>query len=191
MQGYLAVVTGPSGVGKGTLIREVCRRGLEMHLPVSATTRLKKGGEVDGREYHFRTPEQFQELVDEGAFIEQFEYAGNRYGTLRSEVEGPLSQGQLVLLEIEVQGALRVREVYPDAVLIFINAPLYIIEQRLPSRGRESEQEVQLRLKTAKWERSQKQNFDFLLVNDDLASSVEALYELLAERARPWAVSSG
>ena len=117
------VITGPSGVGKGTLIRELLQRVPDLELSVSATTRAPREGEVDGRDYHFLTPEEFDERIDEEDFLEFATYSGNRYGTLRSEVERRLDGGHSVVLEIEVQGAQQVRAAKPESVQIFIAPP--------------------------------------------------------------------
>lgn len=180
MVGKLAVVTGPSGVGKATVLRGVREMGLDFYVPVSATTRAQRQGEVDGREYFFFTPEQFQERVDAGAFVEHFPYAGNHYGTLRSELERAMADGKLVVLEIEVQGALRVRELYPDAQLIFIAAAIDEIQQRLRNRGTEDELDIERRLIAARWELDQINRFDHVVYNLDLDVAAKQLYELLS-----------
>ena len=121
--GKVFVITGPSGVGKGTLIERLLERIPELELSVSATTREPRPGEVDGRDYHFLTPEEFDRRVEAGDFLEHATYSGNRYGTLREEVERRLAEGRSVVLEIEVQGARQVREAMPEAVQIFIAPP--------------------------------------------------------------------
>jgi guanylate kinase len=170
------VVTGPSGVGKGTLIGELCRHFPDLRLSVSATTRPPRSGEQDGREYHFMTPEEFQRRVDAGDFLEHAVYAGNRYGTLRSEVEhGP------VVLEIEVQGARQVREALPEAVQVFIAPPsLETLRERLLSRGTDSPEVIQARLREAEEELRAKDEFPHVVVNDDLDRAAAELIPLVA-----------
>ncbi len=121
--GKVFVITGPSGVGKGTLIERLLERIPELELSVSATTRAPRPGEIDGRDYHFLTPEEFDRRVGAADFLEHATYSGNRYGTLREEVERRLAEGRSVVLEIEVQGARQVREAMPEAVQIFIAPP--------------------------------------------------------------------
>ena len=121
--GKVFVITGPSGVGKGTLIERLLERITELELSISATTREPRPGEVDGRDYHFLAPDEFDRRVEAGDFLEHATYSGNRYGTLREEVERRLAEGRSVVLEIEVQGARQVREAMPEAVQIFIAPP--------------------------------------------------------------------
>jgi guanylate kinase len=174
--GRVLVVTGPSGVGKGTLIRELCRHFPDLRLSTSATTRPPRSGEEDGREYHFLTPEEFDRRVDEGEFLEHATYAGNRYGTLRSEVEeGP------VVLEIEVQGARQVREALPEAVQVFIAPPSNdVLRERLIGRGTDSPETIRARLDQAREELAAQDEFHHVIVNDDLNEAVQELVELAA-----------
>jgi guanylate kinase len=170
------VVTGPSGVGKGTLIGALCRHFPDLRLSVSATTRPPRSGEQDGREYHFLTPEEFQRRVDSGEFLEHAVYAGNRYGTLRSEVEhGP------VVLEIEVQGARQVRQALPEAVQVFIAPPsLETLRERLLTRGTDGPEVIRARLREAEEELRAKNEFPHVVVNDDLDRAAAELIELVA-----------
>lgn len=164
------VVTGPSGVGKGTLIGELRSRVPDLDLSISATTREPRTGEVDGRDYHFLSPEEFGRRADEGDFLEHATFSGNRYGTLRSEVERTLAAGKSVLLEIEVQGARQVRAAMgDDAVLIFIAPPdPAALHERLAGRGTDSEEAIARRLETAKQELEAQQEFKHVVVNDEL-----------------------
>ena len=147
------VITGPSGVGKGTLIRGLLERIPELELSTSATTRKPRPGERDGVEYHFLTPEQFGERVAAGEFVEHATYSGNMYGTLRSELERRAREGNPVVLEIEVQGARQVREAIPESVAVFIAPPsLDALRVRLVGRGTDSPEEVEERLRTAERE---------------------------------------
>jgi guanylate kinase len=170
------VVTGPSGVGKGTLIRELCRHFPDLRLSVSATTRPPRSGEENGRDYHFLSPEDFEERVQAGDFLEHATYAGNRYGTLRDEVaEGP------VVLEIEVQGARQVREALPEAVQAFIAPPsTEALRERLLDRGTDSPEVIRKRLEVAEEELAAQHEFPHVIVNDDLNTAVQELRDLAA-----------
>jgi guanylate kinase len=170
------VITGPSGVGKGTLISELCRHFPDMRVSVSATTRPPRSGERDGVQYHFLTPEEFERRVAAGEFLEHADYAGNRYGTLRSEVEeGP------VVLEIEVQGARQVREALPGAVQVFIAPPSTdALRERLMARGTDSPDGIRRRLEQAADELRAQDEFQHVVVNDDLARASAALSDLVA-----------
>jgi guanylate kinase len=170
------VITGPSGVGKGTLIKELLREVPNLELSVSATTRSPREGEVDGRDYHFLTPEEFEHRTDENDFLEWATYSGNRYGTLRSEVERRLDAGHSVVLEIEVQGAQQVRAAKPDSVQIFIAPPNpAVLRERLSSRGTDSPEAIDARLKVAAQELAAQGDFDHRVVNDDLESAAREL----------------
>src|SRR5690349_3912317 len=164
------VITGPSGVGKGTLIRELLSRVPDLELSVSATTRAPREGEEDGREYHFLTPEQFEQRIEEQDFLEFATYSGNRYGTLRSEVERCLEHGRSVVLEIEVQGAQQVRAAEPDSVQIFIAPPdPAVLRERLIGRGTDSTEAIDDRLKVAEQELAVQGDFDHCVINDEVS----------------------
>lgn len=174
------VITGPSGVGKGTLIRELLRRVPDLELSVSATTRAPREGEADGRDYHFLTPEQFEQRVEEKDFLEFATYSGNRYGTLRSEVERCLEHGQSVVLEIEVQGAQQVRAAEPESVQIFIAPPdPAVLRERLIGRGTDSTEAIDERLKVAEQELAAQDDFDHQIVNDDISRAADELVEVV------------
>jgi guanylate kinase len=170
------VITGPSGVGKGTLIRGVLEQIPELELSVSATTRKPRPGEHDGVDYHFLTHEQFAAHVDAGDFVEHATYSGNMYGTLRSELERRVDAGSPVVLEIEVQGARQVREAIPKAVAVFIAPPsLEGLRTRLVGRGTDTPDEVDERLATAEGELEARPEFGHVVVNDRLEDATDEL----------------
>jgi guanylate kinase len=179
------VITGPSGVGKGTLISRLRERIPELELSVSATTREPREGEEDGRDYHFLDTAKFDRLAREDAFLEHATFSGNRYGTLRREVDSRLAVGRPVVLEIEVQGARQVRaamagESEDDAVLIFIAPPEpAVLRERLAERGTDSERAIERRLETAKQELEAKVEFPHVVLNDDLEKAADQLEELV------------
>ena len=173
------VITGPSGVGKGTLISMLLERLPDLELSISATTREPRAGEVDGRDYHFLTPEEFAQRIEAEDFLEFATYSGNRYGKLRSEVRQRLDGGHSVLLEIEVQGARQVRAAMRESVLVFIAPPdPAVLRRRLLDRGTDSAEAIDARLEVAEIELAAKDEFAHQIVNDDLdraAGELEAI----------------
>jgi guanylate kinase len=170
------VITGPSGVGKGTLIAQLLERVPGLELSVSATTRPPREGEVDGRDYHFLDRQEFDRRAREGEFLEHATYSGHRYGTLRSEVERRLEEGVSVVLEIEVQGARQVRAAMPESVQVFIAPPAAeSLRERLMSRGTDSAEEIDQRLKTAGLELAAQEEFHHVVVNDEIERAASEL----------------
>lgn len=184
MGGLLVVVSGPSGVGKGTVVRHLLERIGEAVVSTSATTRAPRVGEEDGVDYHFVSVERFDELVAEGEFLEHAVYAANKYGTPRGPVEQQIEAGKVVLLEIEVQGAMQVRDADPGALLLFLAPPDDDeLERRLRERATEDEATVARRLAAARDEMDRRFEFDHVVVNRDLDVCVDEVADLI-ERAR-------
>jgi len=170
------VVTGPSGVGKGSLIGRLRERIPSLEMSVSATTRRPRSGEADGIDYHFLDPGEFGRRVAAGEFLEYADYSGNRYGTLRSEVEGRIEAGHPVVLEIEVQGARQVRDTMPSAVQVFIAPPEFAaLKSRLEGRGTDRPEAIEARLAVAEEELLAREEFPHQIVNDDLDRATDEL----------------
>lgn len=174
------VITGPSGVGKGTLIRKLRERLPELGLSVSATTRAPRAGEKDGVDYHFLDSPTFAAKVDAGEFVEHAEYSGRRYGTLRAELDRRTATGHPVVLEIEVQGARQVRTTMPEAIQIFIVPPSTdTLRERLVGRGTDDEEQVAARLQVAVAELAAQDEFAHKVVNDDLDAALDELVAIV------------
>ncbi|MGI8506892.1 MAG: guanylate kinase [Solirubrobacteraceae bacterium] len=174
------VITGPSGVGKGTLIRGLLERVPELELSVSATTRAPRPGERSGHEYHFMDPEEFAAHAREGDFVEHAVYSGSRYGTLRSELERRLRGGVPVVLEIEVQGARQVRQAMPEALAVFIAPPSRdALRARLVGRGTDPDEQIAQRMITAERELEAQPEFAHVIVNDRLEQATDELERIV------------
>lgn len=183
--GILFVVSGPSGAGKGTLVNQLVARVPGISRSISATTRSPRPGEIEGQDYYFQRPEEFEARVDKSEFLEWAQVHGNRYGTLTSEVERLLAAGADVILEIDVQGAFQVREKTPDAVLIFVVAPeMADLRKRLQRRQTENEREFEERLRRAEEELKLKGEYKYVVVNDRIEAAVAELAKIVDRERR-------
>lgn len=179
-KGLLVVYSGFSGVGKGTIMKEMLKREETFRLSVSATTRAPRPGEVDGREYYFITKEKFLKMIDNDEFLEYAQYADNYYGTPKKAVEDMLNEGYNVFLEIEVQGGLQIMEKCPDCLSIFIVPPsLEVLEQRLRGRGTETEEVIEKRMKAALVEQEYTSRYDFVVENDIVEKTVDDIINIV------------
>ena len=179
-QGILVVVSGFSGAGKGTLMKELLKRYDNYALSISATTRAPREGETDGKEYFFVTKEQFEKMRDERKLVEYAQYVNNYYGTPKEYVEQKMAEGKDVILEIEIQGALKVKKRFPDALLLFVTPPsAEELRRRLVGRGTETVEVINARLARAAEEASGMEAYDYLLINDDLDRCVEEMHQLI------------
>ena len=186
MNGKLIVISGPSGVGKSTVIKQVMDRLSNLHFSVSATTRPIRPGEVDGKNYFFVDRDAFQSMIERKELLEYAEYVGNFYGTPEAPIDQALNRGEDILLDIEVQGALNVKKRRPDAVLIFMMAPSFEeLERRLSGRGDTAPDVVCERLNHAKWEFSHTDAYDYLVVNDQVENAVNEIISIVtAEKCK-------
>lgn len=179
-QGILVVVSGFSGAGKGTLMKELLKRYDNYALSVSATTRQPREGEKDGEDYFFVNREYFQQMIEEGRLVEYAQYVNHYYGTPRDYVEKKMAEGKDVILEIEIQGALKVKKRFPDALLIFVTPPSAgELRRRLVGRGTETIEVINARLRRAAEEASGMEAYDYLLINDEIDACVEQMHQLI------------
>lgn len=179
-QGILAVVSGFSGAGKGTLMKELLKRYDNYALSVSATTRQPREGEKDGEDYFFVSREYFQQMIEDGRLVEYAQYVNHYYGTPRDYVEKKMAEGKDVILEIEIQGALKVKKRFPDALLIFVTPPSAgELRRRLVGRGTETVEVINARLRRAAEEASGMEAYDYLLINDEIDKCVEQMHQLI------------
>ena len=179
-QGILVVVSGFSGAGKGTLMKELLKRYDNYALSVSATTRQPREGEKDGEDYFFVNREYFQQMIEDGRLVEYAQYVNHYYGTPRDYVEKKMAEGKDVILEIEIQGALKVKKRFPDALLIFVTPPSAgELRRRLVGRGTETIEVINARLRRAAEEASGMEAYDYLLINDEIDACVEQMHQLI------------
>lgn len=179
-QGILIVVSGFSGAGKGTVMKELLKQYDNYALSISATSRNPREGEVDGREYFFKTREEFEKMIAKDELIEYARYVENYYGTPRVYVEEQLAAGKDVILEIEIQGALQVKKKFPETLLLFVTPPnATILKERLVGRGTETMEEIESRMKRAAEEALIMPEYDYLIINDDLQTCVEEMHSII------------
>lgn len=184
-QGILIVVSGFSGAGKGTIMRELLRRHEQYALSVSATTRMPRAGEEEGKDYFFKTREAFEQMIADGELVEYACYVDNYYGTPRAYVEEMLSSGRDVILEIEIQGARKIRKQFPEAVLLFVTTKdAQVLKERLEKRGTESREVIRQRLGRAVKESEGIEEYDYLVVNDELEVCVEEIHAIIESEHR-------
>ena len=176
----LIIITGPSGVGKGTVIKEILEKDVDIWLSISATTRTPRMGEKDGLNYYFINEERFKDMVDKREFLEWAQFAGNYYGTPLSTVNQKIEEGFVVLLEIEVEGAKQIKEKFPEALSIFLLPPTNEeLEKRIRKRGTEKEEAINRRLSRAIYEIDSSDEFDFVLTNNDVDETVKRIFKII------------
>ena len=176
----LIIITGPSGVGKGTVVKELLDRNKDIWLSISATTRNPRVGEKDGLNYYFISEERFKDMIDKKEFLEWAQFAGNYYGTPLSSVNEKIEKGFIVLLEIEVEGAKQIKEKFPESLSIFLLPPSKEeLEKRIRNRGTEKEEAIDKRLSRADYEIASSDEFDFVLTNHDVDETVKEVFKII------------
>ena len=176
----LIIITGPSGVGKGTVVKELLEKDKDIWLSISATTRLPRMGEKDGENYYFISDEKFKDMIDKKEFLEWAQFAGNFYGTPLFTINEKIERGFLVLLEIEVEGAKQIKEKFPNALSIFLLPPSKEeLEKRIRNRGTEKEEAINQRLSRANYEIASSDKFDFVLTNHDVNETVKEVFKII------------
>jgi guanylate kinase len=185
-EGLLIVLSGPSGAGKGTVCDALMKHRSDLVLSVSCTTRERRSGEYEGIDYYYKTKEEFKELIEQGEFLEYANVFSNFYGTPRSFVLEKLGEGQNVLLEIDVQGALKVKESYPDGVFLFLVPPsIEELEKRIRGRATETDEQIRARLNKASYEMNKMREYDYIIVNDRIEKVVKSIESIIeAEKLR-------
>lgn len=179
-KGVLTVVSGFSGAGKGTLMKKLLESYDNYALSISATTRSPREGELDGREYFFKTKEEFESMIDDDALIEYAQYVDNYYGTPKTYVEEQLEKGKDVILEIEIQGAGKVKTKFPDTVMLFVAPPSAVeLKNRLEGRGTETPEKIKSRLRRANEEAESMEGYDYIVINDDLDECVKVVHDII------------
>ncbi|AFZ12322.1 guanylate kinase [Crinalium epipsammum PCC 9333] len=186
VEGRLIVLTGPSGVGKGTLLRSLMQSHPELYLSVSATTRAPRPKEINGKNYYFVSRPEFEQMLKADELLEWAEYAGNYYGTPRQQVEEKIQQGKWVILEIELEGARQIAKSFPSALKIFISPPSFAeLEKRMRGRGQDAEDAIAKRLSHAKTEIAAADEFDLQIINDDFDTALHSLEEAIFNPTQP------
>lgn len=186
VEGRLIVLTGPSGVGKGTLLRSLMQSHPELYLSVSATTRAPRPKEINGKNYYFVSRSEFEQMLKADELLEWAEYAGNYYGTPRQQVEEKIQQGKWVILEIELEGARQIAKSFPSALRIFISPPSFTeLEKRMRGRGQDAEEAIAKRLSHAKTEIAAADEFDLQIINDDFDTALHSIEEAIFSATQP------
>lgn len=186
MKGRLFVISGPSGVGKNTILNQIIMRCENVRYSISATSRAMRPGEINGESYYFVSREKFEQMIAQGELLEYAEYVGNYYGTPLKPIQDATNQGVDIVMDVEVIGALKIKEKMPDAVLVFVTAPSFEeIERRLLNRGDVAKDVMQDRLERARWESEQSSKYDYIVLNDTVENAIDKLIAIMkAEKCR-------